>query len=310
MVMQYRLKLCIEHDFAETHLLEAKRDRQSLGKYYLKFLQSKNMNSGISILVRAGDDLAAAEDFLVSLLKHNSYKPIEVLLWAKNAQQAMNMSSNYITQIFIRVLPAGMTTLGLINQQARYDNLLIVDLPFKITGDDLHGWAQQKVTNQANSILTDKEQTSTLVETPLNTKLEELAMVLGQPLTYANTKVAPLLKSQPKHPPSIEKSKYHNTVSPTKPAEKSINKSELEEKIILNEQEIQGIYLEITQIDVDIAKLESQYHLLTENDPEKQVLKDALKDKVLASCSLLIDLKDAQDKQQELHVHSICGAGK
>ena len=85
-VIQYRPKLCIEHDFAETHLLEAKRDRQSLGRDYLNFLQSKNMNSGISILVRAGGDLAAAEDFLASLLKHNSYKPVEVLLLTKNAQ--------------------------------------------------------------------------------------------------------------------------------------------------------------------------------------------------------------------------------
>ncbi len=276
----------------------------------MNFLQSKNMNSGISILVRAGDDLAAAEDFLVSLLKHNSYKPIEVLLWAKNPQQALNMSSNYITQIFIRVLPTGMTTLGRINQQARYDNLLILDLPFKITGDVLHGWAQQKVTNLTNSIWSNKQKTSTLDETPLNTKLADLAMVLGQPLPYADTKVEPLLKSQPKHTTSIEKPHYNNTVSSSKPTEKSKIKTELEGKIFLNEHKIQEIEMEITQIDVDIVQLESQYHLLPGNTLEKQALKDALKDKVLASCCLLIDLKDAQDKQQELLIHSICGAEK
>jgi glycosyltransferase involved in cell wall biosynthesis len=309
-MIQYRPKLCIEHDFAETDLLEAKRDRQSLGKDYLNFLQSKNMNSGISILIRADDDLAAAEDFLLSLLKHNSYKPIEVLLWAKNVQQALNMSSSYITQIFIRVLPTGMTTLGRINQQARYENLLIVDLPFKITGDVLHGWAQQKATNQTNSIWSNKQKTSTLDETPLNTKLADLAMVLGQPLPYADTKVEPLLKSQPKHTTSIEKPHYNNTVSSSKPTEKSKIKTELEGKIFLNEQKIHEIEFEITQIDVDIIQLENQYHLLLEKTPEKQALKDALKDKVLASCSLLIDLKDAQDKQQELRIHSICGAEK
>lgn len=308
MVIQYRPELCIAHDFAEMDLLDAKRERQSLGQDYLKFLQSKHMNPGISILVRAGDDVAAAEDFLTSLLKHNSYKPVEVLLWAKNAQQALNMSSNYITQIFIRVLPAGLTTLGRIYLQARYDTLLIVDLPFKVTGDVLHGWAQQKVTNKANSILTDKEKISTLVDTPLDTNHEELAMVLCKPLSYDNTKVAPLLKSQPKHLPSIEKAKYITTVSPSKPTEKSKTKSQLEEKILLSEQKIQGIELEITQIDVDIAYLENQYHLLTENTPEKQALKDALKEKVSASCGLLIDLKDAKDKQQELRVRSICGA--
>jgi hypothetical protein len=268
------------------------------------------MNSGISILIRADDDLAAAEDFLLSLLKHNSYKPIEVLLWAKNVQQALNMSSSYITQIFIRVLPTGMTTLGRINQQARYDNLLVVDLPFKITGDVLHDWAHQKVTNQINSIWSNKQQTSTLIETPLNTKLEELAMLLGQPLSYAKVKVAPLLKSEPKHSPSIEKPQYIITVSPNKPTEKSKNKSDLDEKILLNIKKIHEIEMKITQIDCDIAQLESQYHLLPENTPEKQAIKDVLKDKVLASCSLLINLKDAQDKQQELRIHSICGAEK
>jgi len=68
MVIQYRPELCIAHDFAEMDLLEAKRERQSLGQDYLKFLQSKHMNPGISILVRAGDDLAAAHDFLESLV--------------------------------------------------------------------------------------------------------------------------------------------------------------------------------------------------------------------------------------------------
>jgi hypothetical protein len=38
---------------------------------------------------------------------------------------------------------------------------------------------------------------------------------------------------------------------------------------------------------------------------EKQDLKDDLEEQVLASCRLLIDLKDAQDNLQELRIRNI-----
>ncbi len=41
---------------------------------------------------------------------------------------------------------------------------------------------------------------------------------------------------------------------------------------------------------------------------KKKDLKDDLKERVLASCRLLIELKDAQDNLQELRIRSICGA--
>jgi glycosyltransferase involved in cell wall biosynthesis len=177
MVIQYRPELCIAHDFAEMDLLDAKRARQSLGQDYLKFLQSKHMNPGISILVRAGDDLAAAHDFLDSLVKLNSYRPIEVLLWANNTQQALATSGKFITQIFVRVLPEVTPSLGRVGQQARYDNLLIVDLPFKVTGDVLHQWTQQDKTSNPRATLYRKQDFVKLLLPILNNPNRESSII-------------------------------------------------------------------------------------------------------------------------------------
>lgn len=301
-VIEYRPELSIQHDFAETDRLEAKRERQAIGQAYLNYLQRDSMSAGISILVRAGDDLAAANDFIVSLVKHNSYKPIEVLLWAKDSQQALAISRSHIAQLFVRVLTTSTNTLGRIGQQARYDNLLIVDLPTQITSDVLPGWVQQQQTNLNTALLYSKPQLATQGDTALNAKLAQLANQLGKPLP----KAAPKPVSQAKQPsPSIQP-KAEPAV-PNKPQAKPLPKPKFTHKINQTEAQIQKIESQIAQADADIAKLENQYLTLPENTSEKQALKDQLEDKVLTSCRLLINLKDAQDNLQELRILSICG---
>ena len=199
MVIQYRPELCIAHDFAEMDLLEAKRERQSLGQDYLKFLQSKHMNPGISILVRAGDDLAAAHDFLESLVKHNSYKPIEVLLWANNTQKALATSGKFITQIFVRVLPASTPSLGRVGQQARYNQLLIVDLPMRMKSDCLLRWINSDRAEEAKALLCSKMHAQMISDLDMNSALTVLAERVGLKKTPAQTSISTL------HKPASEK---------------------------------------------------------------------------------------------------------
>ncbi len=176
MVIQYRPELCIAHDFAEMDLLDAKRARHSLGQDYMKFLQGKHMNPGISILVRAGDDLAAAHDFLESLVKHNSYKPIEVLLWATNTHQALATSGKFITQIFVRVLPASTPSLGLVGQQARYNKLLVVDLPMRMKSDCLLRWFNaDRAEEEDKALLCSKMHAQMISDLDMTTALTVLA---------------------------------------------------------------------------------------------------------------------------------------
>jgi glycosyltransferase involved in cell wall biosynthesis len=294
--------LVIHHDYAQEQQLATKRERQALAKDYLHYLKENTLSAGVTILVRAGDNLAAANDFLASLVKHNTYKPVEVLLWAKDSQQTLATSRSYLARLFVRVLPASTNTLGRIGQQARYDNLLIVDLPTQITNDVVSGWLQSQQTNQNTTLLCSKQQFSTLADTALTTELNQLANKLGKPMPKLAPKAAPKPAQQAKQPPQPEKPKAKPAAAPNNPQAKPQPKPELTQKI-------SQIEAQIAQIDADIANLESQYLPLPENTPEKQALKGQLEDKVLASCRLLIDLKDAQDNLQEIRIRSICGTG-
>jgi GT2 family glycosyltransferase len=304
----YWPQLIIHHDYAEDTPLAAKQERQAIAQDYLRYLKEHAVNEGISILVRAGDDLAAAKDFLASLAQHNTYKPIEVLLWAKDSQQALATTRAYLAQLFVRVLPSSTQTLGRIGQQARYDNLLIVDLPTPITSDVLPGWLQQQQTNQNTALLCSKPQLAALAEATMTTELAHLANKLGKPLPKPAPQAAAKPAPQAKQPPPPEKSKAKPSAASNKPQANPQPKPELAQKIRHTEAQIQQIEAQIAQTDADIAKLESQYLPLPENTPEKRALKDKLEDRVLVSCCLLLKLKNLQDNLQEMRIRSICGA--
>lgn len=195
--------LVIWHDYAHAERLAGKRERQSLAKDYLNYLKEHTMNAGVSILVRADDNLAAANDFLASLVEHNSCKPIEVLLWAKDSQQALATSRAYLAKLFVRVLPASTHTLGRIAQQARYNNLLIVDLPTQITSDVLPGWLQHQKTNLNTALLCGKQQLSTLSDTALTIELTQLANKLGKD-TFQNAPKAAEQTNKPAGKPTLQ----------------------------------------------------------------------------------------------------------
>ena len=205
-VIQYRPELCIEHDFAETHLLEAKRGRQSLGKDYSNFLQSKNMNLGVSILIRAGDDLAAAEDFLVSLLKHNSHKEIEILLWANDLQRALEISRSYLTKLYFRVLPTSID-LNRIAKQARHKNLLIIDLPMRLKSDCLLQWVGAQKVDHSKALVCSKTHAEKFIDLAINTPISTLKELIHQNNERSNSSTTRFFK------PTKEKQKINVEVN-------------------------------------------------------------------------------------------------
>ena len=303
-IINYWPKLVIQHDYAINYALQKKNARKALADDYMDYIKNHPLSTGVSILVRAGEDLPAAIDFLDSFVERNTYKPVEILLWAKDSQIALASCRPYIAKIFVRVLASSTNTLGRIGQQARYDNLLIVDLPTQITGDVLPNWVEEQQTNQNTALLCAKQQIATLTDTALATELTILAKKLGKSLPkHSPQTVAPTIE-----PPAPEKSKTRLSAAPNKSWIRPVPKPDLTQKINQTEAQIHQIGVQIAQTDTEIAKLESQYLPLPEKTPEKQALNDQLEDKVLASCRLLIDLKDAQDNLQELRIRKICGA--
>lgn len=287
----YNPSLLVYHDYAQNERLARKRERQALSKEYLQYLKEQTLNPGISIFIRAGNNLDPAVEFLELLVKHNSCQPLEILLWANNTKRALNLSSKYLGNFLIRVLPTTINSLARMAQKACYDNILIIDFPIQINSDVLSSWLQRHETDQKNALFSTKILLCGLADTELNSELSLPVFNLGKPEPQNKPEAAP---------------EGNSTSASSKPLEKSQPNPQLTQKVSQGEEQIQQIAAQIAKVDEEIASLETQYLPLPESTPEKQELKYQLEDKVLASCRLLINLKDAQDKLQELRIREIC----
>lgn len=307
-IIRYCPDLIIYHDWASAKRLAKKRERQAVGKDYLDYLKEHALNPGVSIILRVYDKLAEAKTFLDGLAKHNTYQPIEVLIWAKDSKLAANLTRPYMAKFFARVLPASTETLSRVIKVCRYDNCMIVDLPTQINEDILSGRLQHKQSDLKTAVVCTKDAVQKLGHAQLSIALDQLANKLG--ITTASSATATAA------PPS----KYKEPQSPTntsQPANVEVNspqaitsqaKSYTPSKILQAEAQIQQLEDQLIQIDNDINELESRYLPLSEINPEKIVLKDELEEKVIASCRLLIEIKDAKDNLQDLRIRQSCKA--
>jgi len=190
--ISYCPELIIHHDWAEADNLTSKRERQALGKDYLFYLKEHALNAGVTIILRVGAKLTEAQGFLEGLAKHNSYKPIEVLLWVNDSHQALTTIRVYLTKFFVRIVPAKINILKHLGKQARYENILIIDLPIKFEDDVLNGWIQNKKSDLKAALLCDRQQLAKLSDLTFTIELGQLASRLEK-LTHIQTTGLPPL---------------------------------------------------------------------------------------------------------------------
>lgn len=177
----YWPQLVIHHDYAQEGRLAAKRDRQALAKDYLQYLKENTLNVGASILVRAGKDLIEVKEFLESLVMHNTYAPIELIISANDSRSALEVARFYLGKFLIRVLPKNSKSLIRIAQQSFYENFLIVDLPTEITSDVLSTWIQKQQSELTSVFLNSKKGIERLQEVSIDASFERIKEVLNQP---------------------------------------------------------------------------------------------------------------------------------
>ena len=235
---------------------------------------------------------------------HNSYKPLEVLLWAKAPQDAVTLVRPLLPRLFVRVLPGSTSDFARLAQQIRYDRLLILDSAARFQADVLGDWLERQRTDAPATLLCRKGQLASLSGRPLSLALDQFASALGQSTPSA---VTPAAKAVAKQKPQAKEKQPAPAKAQVAPAGKAPPKPELSQQVKDTEAEIQRLETQLSQIDQDIAALEARYLLLADNTLEKQALKDQLEDQVLASCRLLVELKDTQDNLQELRIRSLCG---
>lgn len=176
--ISYWPALMIQHDFAQNQRLAAKRARQSLADHYLRFLKEQKLSAGVSILIRAGNDLQAAENFLDSLVAHNSHKSIEVILITHDPRQAMFMVRLYLAYMLVRVLPAGGLMLRRVVEKIRYEQVLLVDVPSVLQADVIADWVKDQKTDLSTVQLCQRTQLVHQVEATEDVSLAQLGAKL------------------------------------------------------------------------------------------------------------------------------------
>lgn len=172
--ISYWPALVIKHDFAKNQHLAAKRARQSLAGHYLRFLKEQKLSAGVSILIRAGNDLQAAENFLDSLVAHNSHNSIEVILMTHDPRRAMFMVRLYLTHMLVRVLPGSGQMLRHVVENFRYEQVLLVDPPSVLQADVIADWVKYQKTNLSTVQLCKRTQLVHQVEVTKDIQLAQL----------------------------------------------------------------------------------------------------------------------------------------
>ena len=178
--IRYCPELIIHHDWRAAEKLDNKRERQALGKDYLEYLKDNSLNAGVTIILRAGENLAEAKTFLEGLAKHNSYKPIEVLIWAKDTPQAVNLTRKYQPTLKPRVLRTKITAFQGLSNATRYENVLIIDIPTNIELDALPIWISRKCADVSTVLVLSKPELMQLTAMPFQLPLAKIAHMLGK----------------------------------------------------------------------------------------------------------------------------------
>lgn len=160
--------LRLMHDFAQEGRLQAKRVRQALGSAYIQYLESHQVNvettvngerrvkqPGISLILRGGDNLKAAEATLKGLTAGTPYQPLEVIVLFKNTQaDHLKLTQQFAGRLSVVVLGGSNHNLAGLSKKVRHDWVLIATCPANLTNTHLRELAghTQAIKKPADSV--------------------------------------------------------------------------------------------------------------------------------------------------------------
>ena len=264
------------------------------------------MNPGVTIFLRAGDDLAASLACLESLAEHNRYKPLEVLLWANAAQDAIALVRSLLPRLFVRVLPTKADGFARVAGQARYDNILFMDSSARIRSDVLAGWLKHQKTDMAATLLCQKSQLVALANQPVTLPLDQVANCLGQPVPQAPRhpkKQSAQFQVQPAAKPITAAQKSIQSDANRKAQTKKIQYSDLDQHIAVLEKDLQRMDDELITKYNEIEHMSAHYDTLSEASNEAQKLKKKIKEYACEANAILHALKRKYDDLECLRIY-------
>lgn len=312
--VRYWPELLLYHDFAQGTRLQAKRERQRLGsdyKAFLKKLYSYFFNrltresrvggthvsqAGISIILRAGNNMQAAKKFLEQLDRINTYKPVEVVvLFNKPEKTHLSLVREVAGRLSIIVLPAENRTFSSVIPKLRYDQALIVSTPIEISQDCLGAVSRKLRTGSVKKIELKAPglNAALLVTSQYLDHISALAVVAGksmlaQALDASDTAQAGMTSVQKQSENMLFQSQWREV-----PLDTQI--SALESELLSLDKQLSDRYQ-------TIEKLDAQYERLPGGSKEAEKLKQQLKVLVFESNETLKRLKHKHDDLESLRI--------
>ncbi|MGS2744306.1 hypothetical protein ACU6TU_12055 [Halomonas sp. LS-001] len=296
--------------------------------------------SGVSILLRAGNNKEAAKKFLDQFIKVNTYQPVEVIvLFNEPEQKHLQLMTDYAGKIRLKIFPAKGRLFPKVDPQVSHENIFIASTPLILTDDILPNAIKSLEAQKSNikyakpiekTLLTKKSVIANWENNFLNAPLTTLEKVATE---GSRTKEKPkqeaekpniqqgAAKNQSPNKPSGSgneaKSKVANQAAktPSKPAttpaakpvvSKNIeaDNAALDKKIKTLEEELVALDTELAQQYQEIDKLDKQYdEIFSQDNAEKAMqLKDTLKEKVYKANERLKTLKSQHDELERLRI--------
>ena len=254
---------------------------------------------GVTIIVCACDNIAEASECLDSIVKHNSYKPIEVLLCASKPLEAISKMRPLMRNLLVRVLPS--TAAGDIFNlicKAIYKDILIVDPATRFQTDILPEWIKNRCTNVETALLCTKN--NVCVSNNKNIKNSQQLSRLHEIIVY------PQIKQKSNFLDGKNKNQIQQYIDllslkyPQKSKSKNqptIIQSNFDEEKNLISKELPKFKKEKNQLEIELKKyneelndLEKEYSQILTDEKEKAVVEEKIYQNLLTINKIVVKL--------------------
>ena len=290
--------------------------------------------AGVSILLRAGNNKQAAQQFLQQLVKANTLHPIEVvLLFNEPEAKHLQLFREFVDQVPLVIRPAKGRTFANMVPQLRYDTVLVLTTPLDWQADLLPKTVKQLCNNNVMHLLLETPKQALLVKREAMADLAEYSLLtapnrLQQALlgkaapvpkpaakpvqsvsTPSSSKTKPQAQTQKPSPvPGIKAVAKGSTKPQAEPAAKrALDSSRLDKQIIELENELEQLdqslttqYQEIDELDKHCVAMEGKG---AQNSQEVEQLKAQLKERVFKANDTLKTLKSQHDELERLRIN-------
>jgi hypothetical protein len=255
---------------------------------------------GISILLRAGNNKQAAQNFLRQLIKVNTFRPIEVvLLFTEPQAKHLQLVREFAGKVRLVIRPFQGRTFANLTPHLRYDQVLILSTPLELKADVLpKASSQLRKSNHVKQVLEAPG-----IEKALLVRHSEMSRLAECLLTAAPNALQQALENKTDKVSSKPAQQKRAAARPKPPAKAATpSHAELDQQIVALEKELEQLDQKLCAQYHEIEQMDKHYESLQANSKEAETLKQQLKKWVFEANDTLKSLKQKHDDLERYRI--------